>query len=181
MKFLIHFKSYLLLLFTSLLFLFNSCSDKIGGKYGYFFKDGMIINSATNKLYSGRIDAVINNKKLVYDVVKGKKEGTFISYFSNGKVEMIGTMQGNKNSGYWKYYYSNGNIESEGNFINDEADGNWKWYYPNGKLKEKGIYLDGKKNGVWIIFEKDGKPQSKLIFVEDKKVNEIEYYKSRSS
>ncbi len=175
-----HFKVYYVYLVPILMLAFTACNKKVDHKYSYFFKDGLILNSSTQKLYSGTISTNLNDKKLVYDVRNGEKEGSFVTYFENGKVEMIGEMSKNKNSGYWRYYYTNGSIESEGYFSNDIAEGSWKWYYPDGRLKEEGSYFNGKKNGVWVKYEPDGKPIKKNIYFKDKKLNEVEYFDTKS-
>ncbi len=180
MKLYSHFKvCYVYFVFVIMLS-FTACNKKMDYKYSYFYKDGLILNSYTQQLYTGTIKTSINDKELIYDVKNGKKDGSFITYFSNGNVEMIGEMSKNKNSGYWRYFYSNGNIESEGNFKEDVAEGNWKWYYPDGSLKEEGTFFNGKKNGTWIKYHPDGKPLQKNIFLDDKKLNEVEYYNIRS-
>ena len=175
-----HFKVSYIHLAIVVMLLLTACNNKPNHEYSYFFKDGLILNSDTQQLYSGQISTKLNDKKLVYDVVNGEKTGSFVTYFANGRVEMIGQMSKNKNSGYWRYYYRSGAIESEGNFNNDVAEGNWKWYYPDGSVKEEGIFSNGKKNGVWIKFEPDGKPALKMIYLEDKKISEVEYYKTMS-
>ena len=180
MKLYSHFKVRYIYFIPIVMLWFTACNQKPNHQYSYFFKNGLIINSSTHQLYSGKINTTVNNQKLVYDVVNGEKNGSFVTYFSNGRVEMMGQMTNNKNSGYWLYYYINGNIESEGNFKDDVADGNWKWYYPDGSLREEGAFSNGKKNGVWTKFEPDGKPILKMIYYEDKKINEIEYYKNKS-
>jgi antitoxin component YwqK of YwqJK toxin-antitoxin module len=180
MKLYSRFKVCCIYFIPFVMLVFSACNKKVDHNYSYYFKDGLILNSTTQQLYTGVINTKVNNKKLVYDVLNGKKNGTFVTYFANGRVEMIGEMNKNKNSGYWKYYYSNGTLESEGNFNNDVAVGNWKWYYPDGSLKEQGAYQNGKKNGVWLKFESNGKPLQKNIYVNDKKVSELEYYKFQS-
>jgi len=181
MKLYSRFKVYNVYFIIAVLMLtFTACNEKVDHKYSYFFKDGLILNSSNHQLYSGTIKTSVNNKKLVYDVKNGEKDGSFVTYFSNGNVEMVGEMSKNKNSGYWRYFYSNGNLESEGNFKNDVAEGNWKWYYPDGSLKEEGTYFNGKKNGTWIKYLPDGRPSKKNIYSQDEKLNEVEYYKLSS-
>ena len=62
--------------------------------------------------------------------VTGKEQGSF----KNGKKD-----------GLWVRYHDNGRIEEKGTFKDGKNDGPWVNYHDNGQLREKGTYKDGKK------------------------------------
>lgn len=63
----------------------------------------------------------------------GLKNGPFISYFLNGKLQAKGTYINNKYDGDWVFYYSNGNLQAKGHFDNGQYTGKWEQYYENGQ------------------------------------------------
>jgi len=120
-------------------------------------KDGLLYSDSLSTVpYTGRNKSNMFDKKIEYDVVDGKKEGDFIIYFSNNKIQMIGKMKANKNEGEWKYYFQNGSLESSGFYENDIPDGKWIWYNPNGKIIEEGNYVIGKREGEWKNYDSTG-------------------------
>ena len=102
-----------------------SCSAK-KSRFDYRLgQDGLIYNSNNNELYTGTIidtaDVVIE-----FDVVKGIKNGAFLTYYISGQVEKYGYIKNNLNVGEWNYFYPNGQKESVGNFkqmINRKGNG----------------------------------------------------------
>lgn len=125
-------------------------------KRDYRFADnGLIYNSHNNELYTGRVtdtaDVVVQ-----YDVINGKKNGEFVTYYLNGRVEKTGWMKLNRNVGEWKYFYPEGSLESKGHFINDLPSGEWEFYYKNGNTKHRGSFQEGFKNGDWFHYDIEG-------------------------
>ena len=72
-------------------------------------KNGLLFEDSTStKPFTGRHKSKMLDLKIEYDVVNGIKEGDFIVYHPNSKIQMIGKMKNNKNVGFWKYYFLNG-------------------------------------------------------------------------
>ena len=119
-------------------------------------KDGLIYNSNNDGLYTGTIidtaDVVIE-----FDVVKGVKNGAFLTYYLTGQVEKYGYIKNNLNVGEWNYFYPNGQKESVGNFKQNKPDGEWISYFSNGSTKSIGSYVNGKQQGVWRFYNAEGK------------------------
>lgn len=136
--------------------------------------DGVICVSETGKPYNGVIKDKVLERIIEYELVNGKKEGEFKVYFSNGEIEMIGTMKDNLNEGKWSYYYPGGQLESEGIFKKDLPESTWTWYHQNGKLKEKGEFLHGKRTGIWVIYDSLGNISREETFVNGKKLKSKE-------
>lgn len=120
-------------------------------KNGLYYKDSTSTEPFTGRNKSKALDQVVE-----YDVVNGVREGDFIIYYPNKKIQMIGKISKDKNVGEWKYYYEDGNIQTTGNFNDDKPSGVWKWYYPNGKIAEEGSFIEGKRDGEWKSYDTTG-------------------------
>jgi antitoxin component YwqK of YwqJK toxin-antitoxin module len=145
------------LLIALLIFTFISCEKISDPKPDITIKDGLIFKQGEFKPYSGIVKDTIQGKRIEYEVVDGKKNGEFKTYFKNGKLAMNGYIKDNLNQGKWTYYYQSGQVESEGTFKDDLPDGMWKWFYENGNLREEGSYVKGNREGKWILYDIDGK------------------------
>ncbi len=140
-----------------------SCEKKSEQKAEIMIKDGLIFKQGELHPFTGIIKDTVEGKMIEYEVLAGKKNGIFKTYFKNGKPEMIGTIKENLNEGKWTYYYQSGQIESEGIFKNDLPEGIWKWYHENGKLKEEGNYNKGDREGRWFMYGVDGKIKEEKV------------------
>jgi len=109
---------------------------------------------------------------------KGKKDGEFIEYGTDGKIITKGfyinglqdgkwfykvgdhTEKGNYfdglKNGKWKHIYDNNQVGFRGNYVNGMEDGWHKYFYSNGKPSWNGKYNLGKKNGKWKRYNKQG-------------------------
>lgn len=149
------------ILFAALIILiFSACNKNTDQDYQnpLVFKDGFLYHdSLSSKPFTGRNKSKMLDMVIEYEVVNGLKQGDFITYYPNGKVQMYGSMKQNKNVGLWKYYYQNGVLESSGYFNNDLPDSTWQWYNISGKLFEEGNYIGGKRNGTWKNYDSLGK------------------------
>jgi antitoxin component YwqK of YwqJK toxin-antitoxin module len=143
---------------------FISCGQVPEQKTGITIKDGLIFQQGDLKPFSGVVKDTVNGKIIEYEVVDGKKNGEFKTYFENGQLEMAGQIKENLNQGKWTYYYQSGQVESEGTFKDDLPDGKWKWFYENGNLKEEGIFVKGDREGRWVLYEADGKIKEEKMF-----------------
>ncbi|GAB4293516.1 MAG: hypothetical protein Kow0098_14450 [Ignavibacteriaceae bacterium] len=135
--------------------------------------DGLIYKAGSSDPLTGEVSDTVNNKIIKYNVINGIKQGSFMIYSSDGKIEVEGKVQNNKNVGEWRYYYPNGTLESIGNFVNDLPDGEWKWFYPDGALKEIGYFIEGKKEGTWVKYDQEGLFQKSVTYIKGEVVNEV--------
>jgi antitoxin component YwqK of YwqJK toxin-antitoxin module len=121
------------------------------------FRNGLYYADSTSTTpFTGRNRSQMMDQTIEYDVVNGVREGDFIIYYPNNKIQMIGKLSNNKNVGEWKYYFINGELESVGQYVDDKPSGSWKWYSPGEKLLEEGNFVDGKKDGVWKNYDSLG-------------------------
>lgn len=128
----------------------------------FSYKDGLFYQKNSSELFTGKIidtaDVVIE-----FEVVNGKKNGSFKTYYLNGQIEKLGYIINNRNEGEWKYYFPNGQIESFGSFRKDLPEGKWEFYYENGIKKCEGDYKQGKRKGEWIYYDEKGKIINRLL------------------
>ncbi len=96
-----------------------------------------------------------------YEQINSIKNGSYKSYYNDGRLKSEGTFLNGLYNGAWIYYYSNGNVQAKGSFISGDGtdvsetsglplngrDGLWKIYHDNGKLSQESNFLKGKLNG----------------------------------
>jgi len=75
---------------------------------------------------------------------KGKKDGAFVLYYLNGKLQSKGSFNNGKYDGDWLFYYSNGNLKAKGNFKNGNYNSKWEFYFENGQPNLFMEIVDGK-------------------------------------
>lgn len=166
----------LIKLFVSIIFivLFISCNHKDEEKLSkpLVLKDGLLFSdSISTTPYTGRNKSRMFDMKIEYDVVDGKKEGDFIVYFSNDKIQMIGKMKQNKNIGEWKYYFPDGSLQTSGYFDDDIPTGKWIWFNQKGKIIEEGNYLTGNREGKWKSYDSTGTLNIVRMYKENKVID----------
>ena len=100
---------------------------------------------------------------------EGKRNGNFVTKYTNGKTKIQGAYRNGKESGSWKSYsedatillegqfgqgsgmkqgqwthfYENGNVRATISYENDLLEGSSEWFYPNGQLAVKESYKEG--------------------------------------
>ena len=151
---------------------FYSCGTRTSHLNFRLGEDGLIYNTNNDDLFTGTIidtaDVVIE-----FQVVNGKKNGLFKTYYLNGQTEKCGYVVNNDNIGEWKYYYPDGQIESHGSFKKNVPAGKWVSYYRNGSVKCEGNYKNGKQNGNWIYYNKTGEIINVKFFQEGVFINQL--------
>lgn len=137
-----------------------SCSDKKNDELdkplvimnGLLFKD-----SSATQPFTGRHKSKVLDKIIEYEVKDGIKNGDFILYSADGRVEMKGTIVNDKNEGEWRYYFPDGSIQTVGKFVDDIPESTWTWYYPDGKIFEQGNFVKGVRFGEWKTYDNNGR------------------------
>lgn len=143
-------------IFVLLSLLFISCSKEEIPKSSLIIKDDLLYKRGSSVPFTGREKAMVDNKIVEYDVKDGLKHGEFRIFGVDGKLEIEGQIDSNRNVGKWQYFYTNGKVESEGHFNYDRPDGKWVWNYPDGKKKEEGSYRNGERIGMWYQYDNNG-------------------------
>ncbi len=70
----------------------------------------------------------------------GKKEGTWTSYFENGKKNSESVFKDGINNGYSMVWYPNGNIRYFGDYLEGRRSGSWTFYNEEGEVTKKESY-----------------------------------------
>ena len=97
-----------------------------------------------------------------------KTDGLFYKKFTDvpftGMVtgQEQGSFKKGKREGTWVLYYDNGRIRDKGDYKNGQKDGPWVDYHKNGQLNAKGDYWNGKKDGSWVFYNEDGTVDEEL-------------------
>jgi antitoxin component YwqK of YwqJK toxin-antitoxin module len=104
------------------------------------------------------------------ELVGGKKDGPWVSYFANGAKMSEGTYRLGEKEGAWVLYWPNGNKRSEAAFVGGKYTGLYTCYYENGNKQWEGYYnpirgnsADGTKEGVWLVYDKDSAAISRTV------------------
>jgi len=128
-------------------------------------------------------------------LIENKKQGLWITYYSNGSHDEIADKINNKIKdydnleGFWENNFKSSNFqsklvtnvkESKGNYINDKRDGLWEYYYKNGQIKcevywENDVEISRKKfednNELgWVsnLFYESGEIQRQYKFIDER-------------
>ncbi|MCX8107089.1 MAG: hypothetical protein N3D80_14580 [Ignavibacterium album] len=148
----------LLLVFISIAFLSCEQSKKNELDQPLVVKEGLLYKDSTStKPFTGRHKSKVLDKVIEYEVKDGIKNGDFILYFPNGKIEMKGKIINDKNEGEWKYYLPDGTLQTSGFYLNDLPESTWTWFYQDGKIFEQGNFKNGVRIGEWKTFDQYGK------------------------
>lgn len=160
-------KSLLLLTIFALAASLFSCSESPVKKNQTIAIDSIIYKPGTKEPFTGTWKGQFDSMKIEFDVVNGKKEGKYTSYYPNGKVLMTGQIKNNRNEGEWKYFYDNGNLESSGIFEGDQPSGKWYWYYPDGTLRQTGYFTYGRRDSIWKTYDSVGSLTDSVVIDPD--------------
>lgn len=101
----------------------------------YTKKDKLIYKRGQKEPFTGKIEKVTKEGKLVADVINGKCHGEFVNYFKNGKISTKGNFVNGVLSGKYTKYFPNEQIAVEAFYRNGLLNGDYKEYYENGKIK----------------------------------------------
>lgn len=110
------------------------------------------------------------------------KEGTWTTYFTNGKVSSIVNFQQNKQIGNAKIYYENGQIQEEGYWKLNKWIGEYNYYYDNGQVKYHWFFDDnGQRTGKQQYFFDNGQKQIEGEWTQGKESGQIKEYYSNGT
>lgn len=85
-------------------------------------------------------------------------------YYENGALFMEGDIKDNLREGEWVSYFQDGKIQSKGFFEKDVRTGMSLVYYENGNLWMEGNYREGKRVGQWIYYDEQGYETQRVDF-----------------
>lgn len=99
---------------------------------------------------NGRLQLVVTYEKSQI------ADGTYATFYPNGKLKQTATLQKGKSHGNFKSYYVNGAVNENVNYDKGELNGLYESYYPSGSLKEKSTFVNGKMNGAYEEYYEGG-------------------------
>ena len=105
-----------------------------------------------------------------YEQINSIKNGSYKSYYYDGKLKSEGSFLNGLYNGAWIYYYSNGNVQAKGSFVSGDGtdvsetsglprngrEGLWMFKHDNGKISQESSFLKGKLNGSFKDYNKNG-------------------------
>ena len=154
-----------------------------------FIKDGQ--KDGVWKLYSSRGKLVKSvtyaNGKIIRDEGSSKKdtleklrEGAYMTFHDNGRVQEKGNFEKNKKTGEWREYDDRGTITAitiyeKGQVLftqNPNMVKSYTSYHNNGRIKEQGMLKGTVRNGEWRLYGKRGKLLRKTNYYQGKIVDQ---------
>ena len=123
-----------------LLFFSVGCSKIINSDDLILSKtDGLFYEKNNKKPFTGEVTGRVKGQ-----IIKGKREGEWLEYYTNGSLESKSNYKDGKEEGGFISYDVNGRIVYKYNYKLGKLDGEWLHYYETGELKEKRLYKSGK-------------------------------------
>lgn len=80
--------------------------------------------------------------------MKGKKEGDYKTWWSNGKPKLSCAFKNNENNGEFIEWTEEGQLISKMNYVNGHESGHQQVWYLNGKLKSNYVMKNGRRFGL---------------------------------
>ena len=156
---------------------FNDLREMDNGLWTEKFSDEPI----TGKVYGGFGEVKPYKKVYMGNLLNGKKEGRWKSYFhSNGKKEFDYNYKDGLEDGVITYWFENGKKRVEINFKDGELDGLWTDWDENGKKESEINYKDGELDGLWTNWYYSGKKESEKTFKDGKLISSKEWNRDGS-
>ncbi|MCU0341427.1 MAG: hypothetical protein MUE30_16230 [Spirosomaceae bacterium] len=90
----------------------------------------------------------------------GKRHGTGVQYYPDGRMKYKGDFRNDRREGYGAYYFTNGD-KYVGLFLGNTPHGKGTYYYTDGD-RFVGIYENGKRNGQGTLYRRNGQRQTGL-------------------
>ena len=98
------------------------------------------------------------------------KDGHIIERYQNGSPkEEFHLLKGKKN-GSFKTWYLDGQLAKEGKMVEDRWHGLYQEWRPDGTQRVKGSYVNGVQDGEWNFYSKEGKALPPVLFEMGKEV-----------
>jgi len=119
-----------------------------------------------------------NNLTEEGNLVNGKKEGAWVSYYdgrNQGKVKTITNFYNGVKNGIALTFAKNGTVETKSRYLNGKLNGEYS-KYKSSRVLESTTYKNGEIDGVYKTFYTNGKIQQEAEFKNGKKDGTSTYY-----
>ncbi len=94
--------------------------------------------------------------KIEVEMKNGKKQGSFVKYFINGKLDTRCTYQDDLLEGQEDKFHIQGYKVSTTNYLHGKKHGLHILYYPNGEIVEQGFFYEDLFDGDWKYYDDRG-------------------------
>ncbi len=120
-----------------------------------------IFSCSRNAIVESVIEKYEDGSNKVVHYYKKKKNGEMIWvgetwFYNEGTKHLEGDIVDGKRNGIFKTYYKSGALMSEGNFVEGKREGKATVYYESGKVNYEGFYHNGKECGIWKFYDENG-------------------------
>jgi hypothetical protein len=126
-------------------------ADTVNRYTCYQREDGQIVKH-------GRCQTLLKSGQVLEEGVvrHGWREGVWVAYHENGRLESTGEYRSGEPVGLLKRWYETGVLRSEWMMEEGYSHGLHRDYHPNGVLKEEAMYKDDFKNGRCQVWDENG-------------------------
>lgn len=90
------------------------------------------------------------------EFANGLRNGSYKTYYTNGKISLDETYLNGKTNGKSTAYYPNGNISVTGNYLKGWRDGEWHQYDVNGKIRNTTVYKGKQLVNTYVYMYQKG-------------------------
>ncbi len=80
------------------------------------------------------------------------KDGKYVGYYDDGKLQEISTYVDGKLNGERRLYWPNGKLMAKENYKMNRMDGDYISLYESGSNESQGKYKDNLQEGVWAFY-----------------------------
>lgn len=94
--------------------------------------------------------------KIMMEMKDGKRNGDFVKYFINGKVETRCTYKDDLEEGLEENFSIYGYKVSDIHFLHGKKHGPIVYYHANGEIKEQGSFAEDMFDGHWTYYDERG-------------------------
>ena len=94
--------------------------------------------------------------KIEMEMKNGKRNGSFVKYYINGKLETRSTYQNDELEGLEENYHIKGYKISTVNYLHGKKHGLYTLYHPNGEIMEQGSFYNDLFDGEWQYYDDRG-------------------------
>ena len=113
------------------------------------------------------------------ELVNGKFEGKFISWWENGAKKQEKNYKDGKLDGKWIEMWSDGRVNVERNYVNGKKVSQTNFfYYDDGQIKSITNFNKNNPDGKWTKWDKNGQIQLESIFKDGELITEIYWDKN---
>ena len=147
----------LLIFSTTLLFPQSKVNINNLSDYG-----GKMFNENDDKPYTGLVFDLYRttgNKSLEGRYKDGLRNGKWIWWNVDNKMDSSGTYKDGNLNGKWTNWYVNGQKKAEGTYKDGQLDGKVKGYYENGQKRSEATLKDGEPDGLATGWYENGQKE----------------------